>query len=287
MLYPVGRITYCGLVFGIAAVGCSSPSSGSVDSAVSNDASSVAAADAAGTSDAALAPASCPDKTYSKSYSATPDDTFEALRGVTNIDGDLRIERTTKVVDLSALSCLKTIRYTLIVSKNEALTSLRGLESLADVGSDVDIADNPSLDNMDGLANLATVGKNSLTFRFDIRDNAKLRSISLGRVTAIPGGVGINGNASISDLGGLRTLTSIARSLWITGNGSLKSLKGTEALTAVATKPAPNIGVPIIDLKISANSHLPQCDAKALLDRLTTNGFKGASEVSGNLGTCP
>jgi hypothetical protein len=273
------------------AVGCSasSPTGDSdaslrLDAAVSND-SRLAAADAAAPdsqSNAIL----CPEKIYPSIYQAVDSDTFEALRGVTLIKGSLRIVGTEKVTNLSALSCLRSIRDELEIKRNDDLKNLQGLEGLVEIGSSISIADNTSLEDMDGLANLASAGKITPTFRFDVDRNPRLRTINIGKLTVISGGLGIDSNHALVDLGGLRALTSVSRQLWITGNSSLTSLLGTEQLTKVGSGAAPNIGVPVIDLKISGNKSLPQCTATSLLDRLTMNGFKGGSDVSGNLGTC-
>jgi hypothetical protein len=226
----------------------------------------------------------CSTKTYEGDYRAAAMDTLETLRGVASISGELEI-RGTKLMDLAPLSCLKSIRQGLVVSRNEALVSLHGLETLVEVGAEIQIVDNPKLESMQALGSLAEMGKNAFNPSFDVKGNPRLRALNLGRLGAVPGSLIVQGNAAIVDLTGLERLKTIGRQLWIVDNAALKSLGGTEGITAVATKPASVAGV--IDLRIVGNSQLPQCQAKALLDRLAASGFSGRSEIENNMGACP
>jgi len=132
---------------------------------------------------------------------ARRDADLEALRGVTEIEGALRI--TDKATDLSPLACL------------------------ARVGGDLEL-DAASLTSLDGLGSLEAVG-GKVTFR----DLPLLTSLGdLGSLREIVW-LEIDHDASLTDLRGLDELTLVQSDITLSNNDALTSLRGLEALSRV------------------------------------------------------
>ena len=91
-------------------------------------------------------------------YSQLQVDTFVATYSGTcnTVDGDLRIEYSPDIVDLSGLSFLTTINGDMFISFNP-FTDLTGLDNITTIGGDLNIS-NTILTNIDPFLNLTSVG---------------------------------------------------------------------------------------------------------------------------------
>lgn len=133
--------------------------------------------------------------------------------------------------DFSGLPQLKEVGF-LTVSRDSE--DLRGLESLEEIRYGLTISGTSTV-SLDGLSALSRVGSISLSYAM------ALRSIeALSNITAIHGGLVINGRESLESLRGLHNVKTIEGDLKITfydqedfvNLGSLKSIGGNVAYSA-------------------------------------------------------
>jgi hypothetical protein len=230
---------------------------------------------------------SCPEKRLAGDYNAVSEDDLSSLRDVTHVDGTLNIWRTNRLVDLTALRCLRAVAYNLTIDDNRALKRLTGLEGLTEVGGSISLARNDLLEDMAALANLTAVAKRALTSGIDITANPKLIAVRLDGLKEVPGSLRIDRNNGLVDLQGLSQITTVGRQFFVRGSASLRTLRGTEALKSVGDRDPGSLGVAVSELEITENPLLPQCEVKALHDRLLANGFQGQTKLDQNQGTCP
>jgi hypothetical protein len=235
---------------------------------------------------------------------AVPAD-IDALAGVTQITGELRVENAA-LTSLDGLESLRCVEGDVVVQFDSSLASLAGLENLWHVGGGLTIAyDMNALTDLDGLAGLTEVGDDvhlegipgltdisaldglavvisSLT----IEDCPSLHDLyGLQNVTAA-GAVYLDGLGGLTDLSGLESLATLTGDLVVYNCGNLESLDGLDALS----------GALGCDLRLAQNSQLADLAALASLesingelfvssdDSLTgLGGLEGLSSISGGL----
>ena len=162
-----------------------------------------------------------------------------------------RIWNSEETFSLHGLEKLKTVEAKLVVN-SAALRDFEGLNSLESIGplystdtlgSDksgvLDVTRNPELESLSGLENLKEVGH--------------LR---------------LNSNPKLKDIDALESLERIHDGILIILNPQLNSLKGLD-------------GVKVLEesFRVYGNSSLPQCEARALLERLGGEQALGEEEV--------
>ncbi len=222
----------------------------------------------------ALPPAPCVEKVLTGATSPVMPADFAALQGVTEIAGDLTIDRS-MVTDLGMLSCLRKVGGALTITNNAALTTLHGLEALTDVTSWVDVNDNDALVDASALERLTHLGANAIAPYLSISRNRALERIAVG--SEVTGSLTIESNSVLSSLAGLKKLERVGLHLSLGYLPLVTTLADLSALTSVGK------------LSIFGNEQLPTCEAQVLADRLKTGGFTGEVYISdnGSEGTCP
>lgn len=191
----------------------------------------------------------CPGNDYSLTTQAQVD-AFPS--GCTVVSGELVIEASADITDLSPLSGLTSIGAGLGIIENDALTNLNGLSALTSISGYLSIGSNTALANLDGLSGLPSVegwitiqnnralididGLSALTFvrqYFQINGSAVLTNLDgLSALTSVGGPLWIDENAALENVDGLSGLTSV-EALWIRDNAGLTNLDGLSALTSV------------------------------------------------------
>lgn len=127
----------------------------------------------------------------------------------------------------------------------------------------------------DGLAKVELPFVTWLGGNLRILCNYDLVSLDLGSLAYIKGEIEIEGNRSLPDLDGLRSLKYLGGSLTIGGqsckhpNGELADIGGLDKLESVGG-----------NIKIEGNPKLPDCAAEALVQRLKY--FPGIATINGN-----
>jgi hypothetical protein len=176
-----------------------------------------------------------------------------------------------RTVDLGGL---ETVSCSLLVRANPALVEL-DLGSLVTLpGQGLEVSDNDSMEalalplareisyfTVKGCERLRGVRAPSLesTLYLAIEDNKSLTSIDMRALTVLYADP--SKNAAMSEL-------SISR------NDSLESLDGFASMSAIGRNRP---------LRITENKRLPTCRAVDLRNRLTQGGWKGESEICGNM----
>ena len=168
------------------------------------------------------------------------------------VDGDVHLSDNDALESWGdGLSKLAEVSGSLYVSGNAKLTSLP-LGHLPGVGDKVDINNNDALVEIDltGITSLTTLlldanirlvdvsgfaNLGSLSGSLYVRNNASLDNLGgLSKLTVVPGGVYINGNPRLSELG-LSGLAEVQGDIELIGNAGVgrMSLAGLEALSTV------------------------------------------------------
>lgn len=163
-------------------------------------------------------PSGCSVVVLEGDFRANSDVELEALRGVTELRGDLSIREA--VSDLNAVSCLQRVGGRLSIHRTTDLETLHGLENLESVGAGVVIDRNAKLRTTEGLG---------------------LRAVwdpELDGPGSLPGSIGISANRVLTELRfekletvgtiGLGECTWDERVYW--GNDVLEDLDGFPAL---------------------------------------------------------
>ncbi|QTD39098.1 hypothetical protein JL193_07590 [Polaribacter batillariae] len=154
------------------------------------------------------------------------------IKGYKTIHGNLIINYTNEVEDLSALENLEIINGGILIRYNDNLKSLRGLEKITKLNF-LEIEHNLELNSLNGLENLTNIS-NSLR----IAENRKLETLnSLNSLTDIGVQFFLSNNNLLTNLKGLENLKQIPQII-ILDNLNLMSLNGLEGITSSA-----NIGV--------------------------------------------
>ena len=173
------------------------------------------------------------------------------------------------------------------------ITSLDNLSNLTFVGGELRISAF-SLSNFSGFDALTTVtgnltienvdtatelmGFDQLTqvdgiLRFNTSQTAT-RLSGFNGLTSV-GGLDLGAYFRLTEIAGLSNLTTIDGDLWITRNNDLTTLSGLSQITEVSGQ-----------LLILENDSLPQCEAEAFRDGLTTLGGDVSIEENLGTGTC-
>ncbi len=147
--------------------------------------------------------AQCPNGITLRSQ-AEVDDFAASYPNCTEISS-LSIENAPTIVDLSPLSGLTRISWTLEIRNNFNLKSLRGLENITYIGGELIIRNNSSLEDLMGLQGL----------------------------TELKGDITLSSNRSLKDLMGLENLNEFNSDLSIEQNDSLLSLQGIQNINSV------------------------------------------------------
>lgn len=87
---------------------------------------------------------------------------LDSLIGLKRIEGYLRIQNTSELLDLSGLDSLTVVTSNVHLNDNVGLINLNGLENLDSIGYDLYIQNNPQLETISTLTGLANIG-NHLT----------------------------------------------------------------------------------------------------------------------------
>ncbi|MEW6751673.1 MAG: hypothetical protein AB1505_11965 [Candidatus Latescibacterota bacterium] len=168
---------------------------------------------------------------------------LEGLENLTEVDGVLAMCRCPALRSLPGLQGLRRVGLGLCIQDNAALSTLEGLEALEEVGLDVTVQGNPALTDLQGLRGLRRTG-GPLT----VEENPRLTQMAgLGAVTSL-GGLRIQDNPLLMDIEAL---------------GGLDTLGG--------------------NLLVLDNPLLPTAQARSLEERLRRWGYRGATQISGNL----
>jgi hypothetical protein len=180
----------------------------------------------------------------------TDDTPPESVACIEEVTGNLSIGPTTKLVDLTMLSNLRTVGDTMYVFGNGALTDLHGLEMVISV-EHLHVRRNHKLVDLHGLDSLAEVDGISVVNNegllsvdglppglapdfVEIEDNdllTNLDGLPLFESPAMNAAirVEVQGNPTLVDLGGLSDCCAMqAATLHIAGNASLTNLTGLE-----------------------------------------------------------
>jgi hypothetical protein len=161
------------------------------------------------------------------------------LEQLTSIGGALKIRENPVLEDLDSLSGLTSVGMqcdrsfilcpSIVISRNEALTSVAGLTLLTSTQGDIEISSNPKLVDLDGLSHITEIGGS-----LEIIDNSLLSNVHGLSSVSIVGhnevqSLAIYGNPKLTDLGGLENLKKVDW-LEIDGNESLVNIDGLQNL---------------------------------------------------------
>ena len=155
------------------------------------------------------------------------------LAGLTEIAGDVRLERNALLVSLEGLHNLTHIGGALMVNLSPALTDLTGLRGLRAIGVRLWLGGLPisSLHGLEGLTTIGTVGGESHVGLFSLDELTTLEALA-GVEWRPEHNIWIyeTGIPDLSLFAGVEALTRLD----IDGNAVLTSLAGLEALTTVS-----------------------------------------------------
>ena len=140
-------------------------------------------------------------------------DTFD--QNCTVIDGDLTI-RNNDIQDLSRLSNIQQVDSLRVLATGN-LKDLTGLDALTTVTQCVVIQENVALSSLKGLEKLSVIGGEK----------------NVGAQCVFGPGLFLNWNGVLTDVDGLKNLSSIAGSLYVDNNDSLRDVRGLAALDNV------------------------------------------------------
>lgn len=187
--------------------------------------------------------------------------------GISNLDnlnslehvGSLVIVSNDSLTNITGLSLLDSIEYSLHIEDNGLLNSISGLENITGLNGNIEIGSYygglPLIEDLSGLGNLAFIGGDLI-----IAGNHSLTNLSgLNNLTSIGGKLWINNNGSIIDLNGLNNLSSTSGLLWITSNNSLVTLAALDSLASGS----------LTDLWISNNNALQSCEIQCICSYLS------------------
>ena len=211
--------------------------------------------------------------------------------GITNSD----------IINISALSNIKTVTGNIIIRRNPNLTLLNGLQNITSFSGDLriekcyaltditslagitqarylNIRDNNELQNLNGLHNLAQItGSGSSSGYLYIYNNGKLNNMdALQNLTSIGNYIEIQINPVLPNLNGLSGVTSINGSILIQQNDMLTDISGMENINALS----------ITALTIRNNPELAVCNLANFCTYLAHPVATHPRTISGNKTTC-
>lgn len=154
------------------------------------------------------------------------------IKGYKTINGNLIINYTDEVEDLSALENLEIINGGILIRYNDNLKSLHGLEKITKLDF-LEIEYNLELISLNGLGNLINISNN-----LRIAENRKLETLnSLNSLADIGVQFFLSNNNLLTNLNGLENLKQIPQII-ILNNLNLISVNGLGGITSSA-----NIGI--------------------------------------------
>jgi len=224
-----------------------------------------------------------------------------ALPSLARIVGSLRIE-SNALLDQLQLSALKRVGGDLIIVDNQRLADLNGLPLLNRIdgdlliGGELSFYGNRQLVSLEGLGSIEHIGGDLL-----IGNNPALTSVAGFGLTELNAGLRIVESPALSSLEGLASLERTGAHLELRALPLLTDLGGLEALTRVGgdliiggrESSAGNVALRSVDqlvalvevqgdLVVAHNPALPQCEANALAQRLSSGGSVGGTFIDSN-----
>ncbi|MBI4819943.1 MAG: hypothetical protein HY791_26955 [Deltaproteobacteria bacterium] len=204
------------------------------------------------------------------------------LRGLKHVDKDVRIRENAALETTTGLSNLERVGGRLEVAKNGTLSKVEGLEKLDSIGGDLEISDNPSLGDvalpslrktggsvsvsgnpalvaMDA-PKLEEVGGRESRGDVSVDDNDRIEKLQLSKLKKVEGNL-ILSEGRLTDLEGLREVTTVSGSMRVVRQERLESMRGAGSLEVVGA-----------DLELSENQALS-----------TLEGLHSLREIRGNL----
>ena len=197
-----------------------------------------------------------------------------------HITGNVRLNNSVSLQELSFLSQLVSIGGRLDIRYNESLSSLKGLENLNNVGGEIFIAANPKLLSIDAISHLQQAGSIVIINNDALEDvklwanpmsttegglsfhsNAALKRVDLNEITSIAGTLNFYNNSSLEEIHVSDSLTSIGYDLGVHANPLLSTIDGFVALNTLGR-----------DLTVYDNSKLANFAATAFAPLTATGG---------------
>ena len=158
----------------------------------------------------------CSSRSGGDIYIRTATD-ITSLLGCFEIDGNVIIGQSEKLLDLSGLNNLRVIDGDLSIKTNSELTGLTGLENLALISGRLEIVGNPRLRNLEGLNNLRKVGGSVY-----IGSNQVLQSLDgLGYLYEVGAMLWLDSNPQLSDVSALDSLLLVNAGIYFSENDSV------------------------------------------------------------------
>ena len=222
--------------------------------------------------------------THTGDVSVTTQAEVNALRnsltaGATRIEGNVTIGSrfgTSDIFDLSPLAAITEITGNVVVQRNTRLRNLMGLNQLQTIGGSFYVEDNASLPSLGDLSALATIGGS-----FHVEGNRTLTSLgNLSALATIGGSFYVEGNRTLTSLGNLSALQSIGGSFHVEGNRTLTSLGRFPMLTSIGSD---QNGVSI---SVRFNELLQDCCVLTEFLSGGTNAISGQVFISDNATGC-
>lgn len=132
------------------------------------------------------------------------------------------------IVDLSPLSGISRVKWTLVVANNDSLQSLDALNVIGSV-SNLRVSNNPLLENLEGLDNITH------TYEIKLHENDELNDITaLSNISGTNTKLDVKYNDNLTSLDGLQSLTGLSSLLiqWSSienfeGLNNVEEVKGT------------------------------------------------------------
>src|SRR5262249_34723499 len=137
------------------------------------------------------------------------------MANITSIQGALHIDNT-GLATLSGIGNLKTVTGDFTLTSNASLGNLGTLTGLTDVDGSLSITSNAVLSNVNALSALTSIGSGGKGGNLKINSNGALANLGTGtqglvKLATVNGFVDIDNNYNLTNLDGLKSLTSVGR----------------------------------------------------------------------------
>ncbi|WP_394829080.1 chitobiase/beta-hexosaminidase C-terminal domain-containing protein [Pendulispora albinea] len=208
---------------------------------------------------------------------------LEGLRGLTTVKGEnMRLRGNVGFANLRGLEHLTTVKGELSISGG-GLSDLSGLDSLTSVGI-LNVRGTTDLRSLRGLEKLARIeGVRGMSYTSQIEGNAALTEIGgLNALTYLGSSFSISKNPKLTHLDGLHGLTSAASYFYLRDNPVLTKLDGLDAL-AEAQSGLFIIGNAITSLEDLRALTRVNYDLEIRESSLTNLGLRALTSVGGSL----
>ncbi len=238
---------------------------------------------------------------------------IDALAGLSFVPGDVVVAYNGTSFDLAGLSSITSVGGDVVLFGQSSFEDLNDLGSLQTIGGQLFI-DDPALSSLAGLTHLEAVGEGITIgawapYDYDATGiyevllgghsplpqpkapppmgtvnggieiwGSELTDVDgLKRLTTVAGDLTVVATDSLQDLDGLAQLASVSGDVWIQQNYGLNSLQGLYALSQVGGE-----SFAVVD-----NPSLPSCEAWLVAGHLKINGFAGTVDIYLNgIGGC-